>query len=255
MPDSVPSPAGTPRLTEPVATFFAATAVASLCYWLGTTVPLIGANLHGIIAIVFLYAPAAAAHLFGRPFDYREAGLRAFPLLPNLAVAGLAILATWPLFFGGFLLFYNVSCGPGGANLLGSWSEVFAPACAHFTGLAGAHLRLPENFLLLAASQVIAIALPEEFFFRGYLLGRFEDRWPSRRRLWGAPVGRALLASSVLFALGHVLVDFDPLRLVVFFPALVFGWMRARTGSLLAGALFHALCNLLSDVLYASFFR
>jgi membrane protease YdiL (CAAX protease family) len=59
----------------------------------------------------------------------------------------------------------------------------------------------------------------------------------------------------VLFALGHVLVDFNPQRLAVFFPALAFGWMRARTGSLAAGAVFHALCNLLADVLHASFFR
>ena len=62
------------------------------------------------------------------------------------------------------------------------------------------------------------------------------------------------ITSAVLFALGHVLVDFNPQRLAVFFPALVFGWMRARTGSLAAGAMFHALCNLLSDVLHTSFF-
>jgi membrane protease YdiL (CAAX protease family) len=43
-------------------------------------------------------------------------------------------------------------------------------------------------------------------------------------------------------------------RLAVFFPALVFGWMRARTGSILAGATFHALCNLFADVLHTSFF-
>jgi hypothetical protein len=30
--------------------------------------------------------------------------------------------------------------------------------------------------------------------------------------------------------------------------------MRARTGSIAAGALFHALCNLLSDVLHTSYF-
>jgi hypothetical protein len=31
--------------------------------------------------------------------------------------------------------------------------------------------------------------------------------------------------------------------------------MRARTGSVAAGAVFHALCNLYSDVLHTSFFR
>jgi membrane protease YdiL (CAAX protease family) len=46
----------------------------------------------------------------------------------------------------------------------------------------------------------------------------------------------------------------NPQRLAVIFPALVFGWMRARTGSIVPGALFHALCNLFADVLHTSYF-
>jgi membrane protease YdiL (CAAX protease family) len=33
-------------------------------------------------------------------------------------------------------------------------------------------------------------------------------------------------------------------RLAVFFPALLFGWLRARTGGIGASVVFHALCNL-----------
>jgi hypothetical protein len=62
------------------------------------------------------------------------------------------------------------------------------------------------------------------------------------------------MLSSALFALGHFLVDFQPARLAVFFPALAFGWMRSRSGSIAAGATFHALCNLLSEMLHESFF-
>ena len=121
-------------------------------------------------------------------------------------------------------------------------------------GFSGGQLRLPPDFALLALNQVLVIAIPEELFFRGYLQGRLEARWPPGRRLLGAGVGRALLLSSVLFALGHFLVDFNPQRLAVFFPGLIFGWMRARTGSIAAGAGFHALCNLLADVLHGSYF-
>ncbi|HXU01770.1 MAG TPA: CPBP family glutamic-type intramembrane protease, partial [Polyangia bacterium] len=64
----------------------------------------------------------------------------------------------------------------------------------------------------------------------------------------------ALIVSSVLFAVSHVVVIPNPQRLAVFFPALLFGWMRARTGSIVPGALFHALCNILSDVLHVSYF-
>jgi uncharacterized protein len=246
------APAG---LVEPLVTFFAATAIASGLYWLAQVVPFVQSNLHGAIAIVFLYAPALAARLSGRPFDYRAAGLHLRPVGRSLAVAAIGIGVTWPVFFVAFLIFYGTVCAPHAPALAQFWAETFAPVCGLWLGPAGARLKLPPDFVLLALSQVLVVAVPEELFFRGYLLGRFEERWPSRRSILGAPVGRALLLSSALFALGHVLVDFDIQRLSVFVPALVFGWMRARTGSIAAGALFHALCNLFSEVLHQSFFR
>jgi membrane protease YdiL (CAAX protease family) len=242
-------------LLEPVATFFAATAIASALYWLGRVVPLVQSNLHGAIAIVFLYAPAAAARLSGRPFDYRAAGLAVRPVGRALAVAGGGIAVTWPLFFVSFLVFYGAVCVPRAPALLQFWAETFAPVCGRWLGVAGARLHFPPDFLLLALSQLLVVAIPEELFFRGYLLGRLEERWPPTRRLLGAPVGQALVVQSALFALGHVLVDFDVQRLSVFVPGLVFGWMRARSGTIAAGALFHALCNLFSEVLHTSFFR
>jgi membrane protease YdiL (CAAX protease family) len=129
-----------------------------------------------------------------------------------------------------------------------------APLCATWRGWAGFHPRLPDGFVVLLLSQVLVVAVPEEIFFRGYLMSRFEQRWPSRGRLWGAAVGWPLLLSSLLFAVGHFLVDLAPARLAVFFPALVFAWMRSRSGSVAPGALFHALCNVLSEMLHDSAF-
>ena len=130
----------------------------------------------------------------------------------------------------------------------------FAPMCQRWLGWAGGHLHLPDKFGLLAASYLIVTAIPEEVFFRGYLMERLERVWPPSRTVFGAKVGWALIVSSALFAVSHVAVIPNPQRLAVFFPALLFGWMRARTGSIAAGALFHALCNILSDVMYASYF-
>ena len=45
-----------------------------------------------------------------------------------------------------------------------------------------------------------------------------------------------------------------PWRLGVFFPALIFGWLRERTGTIVPGTIFHALSNLTVLVLEASFF-
>lgn len=240
---------------EPVLAFLATTAVATVLYWTSRGVPILRDNLHAFIAVLFYYAPAVASRWARRPFDYREAGLTVRPLGTNAAVLAGAVALTLPLFVGGFFLFYDVVCAAPAHGLPAALAGL-CPGTWHgnWHDRSGGHWRLPSHFLLLAANQAVVVALPEEVFFRGYLLQRLEARFPPTRRLAGAPVGVALLLSAVLFALGHVLVDFNPQRLAVFFPALIFGWMRARTGSLAAGAAFHASCNLLSDILHTSFF-
>lgn len=97
--------------------------------------------------------------------------------------------------------------------------------------------------------QLLIIALPEEAFYRGYLQTRLGDAFPARWRLLGADVGPAIILTSAIFALGHLATIHDPARLAVFFPALVFGWLRARTGGVGASIAFHALCNVFSEIL------
>jgi uncharacterized protein len=110
--------------------------------------------------------------------------------------------------------------------------------------------RAPKDPLLqLVAGQLFAIALPEEAFFRGYLQTRLDAAWGKRIRILGAELGPGWIVSAVIFAIGHWLTTPVPSRLAVFFPALLFGWLRARTGGIGAGVLFHALCNLFSGTL------
>jgi membrane protease YdiL (CAAX protease family) len=68
-------------------------------------------------------------------------------------------------------------------------------------------------------------------------------------RVLGADLGPGWLLASAIFAAGHVLTIPHPARLAVFFPALVFGWLRQRTGGIGASVLFHASCNLFSAAL------
>lgn len=110
-------------------------------------------------------------------------------------------------------------------------------------------LTLGPSFADEALGQWLVIALPEEAFFRGYLQTALEERWPPQRRILGAPVGKAVIVSSVLFALGHLATAPDPSRLAVFFPSLLFGWLRARTGGIGAGVAYHASCNLFASFL------
>jgi membrane protease YdiL (CAAX protease family) len=112
------------------------------------------------------------------------------------------------------------------------------------------HLALaPREALNEAFGQLIIIALPEEAFYRGYLQSRLDEAFSARVRVLGAELGPGLLLSSAIFALGHLATIHEPARLAVFFPALLFGWLRARTGGVGASVVFHASCNVFSELL------
>jgi membrane protease YdiL (CAAX protease family) len=100
-----------------------------------------------------------------------------------------------------------------------------------------------------ALGQLLVIAIPEEAFYRGYVQTRLDEAWPLRRRVLGAPLGPGVVVTSALFALGHLATDPNPGRLAVFFPSLLFGWLRARRGGIGASAAFHAACNLFASLL------
>jgi membrane protease YdiL (CAAX protease family) len=95
-----------------------------------------------------------------------------------------------------------------------------------------------------APGQLLLVALPEEFFFRGWLQREFDRLRPGRVRFLGAPCSWALPAAATLFALTHALVEMRPAAALVFFPALAFGWLFARRGSIAGAAALHAACNL-----------
>jgi uncharacterized protein len=105
---------------------------------------------------------------------------------------------------------------------------------------------LPEY----ALTQVIVVGLPEEALFRGYLQGRLEDGWPQRTAFLRVPLSLpAWLLQALLFAILHFVVDYNPGRLAVFFPALLFGWVRSLRKGIGAAVFVHAACNVLSDIL------
>jgi len=104
-----------------------------------------------------------------------------------------------------------------------------------------------------ALGQWLVIALPEEAFFRGYLQTALDDAWPARVRVLGAELGPSLLVTSAVFALGHLATELNVNRLAVFFPALLFGWLRAKTGGIGASVAIHALSNLFASYLARSY--
>ena len=135
-------------------------------------------------------------------------------------------------------------------KILGATAEVPAPEIrlgrAAVGGPDDGHLSSSRDLWWLLAYLVIhlgLVAYPEESFFRGYLLPRLDAFYGTPRRLFGVAVGWGLPLSSLAFALLHPILIPGPHRLLVFFPALLFGWLARRQGSLGAAILVHALSN------------
>jgi len=208
--------------------FLGATGLVSLLYRL-RSIPFIESNIAVVAAVAFLYLPALL--LWRRNHELEDYGLHFRPIGRGLLLWLLAtVLILLPFGFC-YDLFVNVYCQK---YLM---KQVVCP-----TPIAK-NLRLPPQLPLLILSQVLVVALPEEFFFRGYLQQRLGEVMTAQR---------AWLWQAILFALGHYLVTFHPASLLVFFPGLLFGLLRIVSGSLLAGTLFHATCNLVMEILHRS---
>ena len=108
--------------------------------------------------------------------------------------------------------------------------------------------------LLTLATQLVLVAIPEELFYRGYIQGRLDELVGEDRALWGAQVNlTSVTLTSALFALAHLATIHHPARLAVFFPSLLFGWMRRAYGDTLTPAIFHAICNLCAQLLWCCY--
>lgn len=96
----------------------------------------------------------------------------------------------------------------------------------------------PQGAKFALASLALA-AIPEEWFFRAYLL-----------RVLGFGVA-ANLVTSLLFSAGHAAAFGWEIGLLVFPASWFYGWVYQRTGDWILVVLLHAVSNLL----YVTFFR
>lgn len=237
-----------------VATWGAAVAGIALARLLSLVEPtgLLAANLAGVAAFLFIWLPdrrlrargegwdtcGVPRHGLADPRTWREVGRGAGQGL-------LACAVIFPPFALGFWAF---------VNLLPRLSPDLAGWLAPYLGAPRFAFRLPDRLPLLVAVQLLVVALPEELFYRGWLQTSWSRAAPGRGvTVLGARLGGGFLATQALFALGH-LVTLQPWRLGTFFPGLLFGWLRERTGGLAAPVVAHALSNLLLTTLERSFY-
>jgi membrane protease YdiL (CAAX protease family) len=98
-----------------------------------------------------------------------------------------------------------------------------------------------------ALNTLLTAALPEEWFFRAYLMARIQEtRWG---RGW-----RANLVTSVLFSGLHALTRGWLVGLSVLGPSLFYGWLYQRTRDLPLIIMVHALSNIFFIMLLSRYF-
>lgn len=229
--------------------FVSVAVLVTVLIQINVTLPGIGHLGGALVAVTFLYATVFFA--WRRHEDLDAYGFHVAPRNRGLAIAGVVFAVVFPVFVAGYITFYELLCS---SELRG----IMRSQCAGFHGLDGVHAplvsileaRAKNTFSLeFCAVQLVVVAVPEELFFRGFLLGLLERRFPPTRRWLGGGVGLALVLSSLAFALVHVPKAGNPLDLATFFPGLMFGWMRSATGSILASTLTHAGSNVLVRLL------
>lgn len=102
-------------------------------------------------------------------------------------------------------------------------------------------------------NQVILVALPEEIFFRGFMEDALTRSYPPAHKFLGAPFGKAMLINGLIFAFSHTLITFQWWHFSIFFPSLLFSWLRQKTGTIWVAAFFHAVCNCVAWVIAKSY--
>ncbi len=156
--------------------------------------------------VAFLYLPLAAMR--GTAEDARDYGVTLARWRTDVLL-GLGLLAVVaPLFLLGYEAWLR-------------WALAQARSGAP-PGLA-VHARVPAGYGWgNVVDELFVTALPEEFFYRGWLQARLRRVWPGGAHVAGVVVGPAFLLTAALFAVGHLAI-FQASRLLVFFPALLFG--------------------------------
>lgn len=181
-------------------------------------IPFIYNNLMVITAVLLIYPPVILSFFDKKPIAYWS--LERCKLQKSLFVSVLVSTLIFALALAG--------------------NHFYQKIFFHLNYHAG-HSDIWPAYIL---TQFLLVAFPEEFFFRGYIQEKLLQVWPAHRKIFGVPFGGATLVVAAVFALSHSLISLQWWHAFIFFPALVFGWLKEKTGTIWAGVLFHGLCNL-----------
>lgn len=182
----------------------------------------VGSSISTVVAILFLYVPVIVLWKRGRRIDFLDRDLRSF--LRSLLAFVIAMVVIFPPFL-----------------LAAHYWQLWVFGKHAFKAAAY------PNLLNACVFQLLLVALPEEFYFRGYFQSAMDIVCKKRVRFLGVNVGWGLLVTAVVFAISHTIVSYQWWHFSIFFPALLFGYLRLLTGSITAPVLFHVASNVIMD--------
>lgn len=183
-------------------------------------IPFFNENISLFTGIILIYAPVLLLMKTKEKLTFFEGSFR--QVSKSLLWFGIAALIIFPP--------------------LELFNRYFQAYVFHLHYVGGNYQGLMQHALF----QFLMVAIPEEFFYRGYLQAQFNKIWQKNYRFLGVPLGFGFIFTCFIFALSHSLITFQWWHFAIFFPALVFAWLREKTGAITAGALFHALSNIYS---------
>lgn len=97
----------------------------------------------------------------------------------------------------------------------------------------------------------LLVGFGEEILYRGYMLSRLNQVFARPHQFYGVSWGWGMILTSIIFGLSHILNGLDLTAgtfnpqwgwaFWTFFSGLVFGYIREKTGSIVAPAIVHGL--------------
>lgn len=181
-------------------------------------VPFFYDNMSTIVAVLLVYPPVLVSLFLRQRVTSWQ--LNASIIQSSLLWLGIACLAIFPLVVLGNHFYQKVIFGN------------------------PYHMGESRIWMQYALTQFVLVAFPEEFFFRGYLQEEFQKFFPAQFKLFGVPFGKGIIYLSLLFAVSHSLITLQWWHVFIFFPSLVFSWLKERTGAIWASTGFHFACNM-----------
>ena len=185
-----------------------------------SVIPFVYENLWGIAGIIFLFLPVE--YLYRKRANLEDFGICWKFLGRGVWVSLVLIVIFFPPYILGFKWWFS---------------------------RVNFDLGVPWSFWKEVVGNLFLVALPEEAFYRGYMQTRLDSVFTRKINILGAKVGWSVVVTAAFFALGH-LIEPRLDKLGTFFPGLVFGWLRAKTGSIGGAVIFHASCNIWAQILY-----